>query len=199
MKESVNSTIAAFDFDGTITTKDTLFDFLIFNFGKVRVLLGLCFLSPILVSYKLKLISNTKAKQMLFTHFYKGKNIDYLNKQAELYANRIKSICKSETLQKIEWHLHQNHTVIIISASIENWIKPWAKQNGITDVIGTKIELNNNFITGKFKGNNCYGIEKVNRLLEKYPNRDAYCLYAYGDSRGDKELLEFANYSTYIK
>jgi phosphoserine phosphatase len=62
-------------------------------------------------------------------------------------------------------------------------------------VVGTQIEVKDGRLTGRFLTKNCYGQEKVNRLLSLYPHRQDYCLVAYGDSRGDKELLSFADES----
>ena len=53
-------------------------------------------------------------------------------------------------------------------------------------------------ITGRFKTPNCYGQQKVERLLELEPARDTYLLYAYGDSLGDRELLALADYSNTV-
>ena len=65
---------------------------------------------------------------------------------------------------------------------------------GIIDILATRIEVDSNgLLTGRFLSKNCYGQEKVNRLLEVEPNRDEYTLHAYGDSRGDKEMLAFAD------
>ena len=61
------------------------------------------------------------------------------------------------------------------------------------------IRNKNRKLTGNFSSKNCYGQEKVNRLLEKEPDRTNYILYAYGDSAGDKEIIEFADYGYYIK
>jgi phosphoserine phosphatase len=49
-----------------------------------------------------------------------------------------------------------------------------------------------------FISKNCYGQEKVNRLLEVEPDRKNYYLYAYGDSRGDREMLAFADFPTLV-
>ncbi|MBD8348633.1 HAD family hydrolase [Dysgonomonas sp. HGC4] len=194
-----NKTIAAFDFDGTITTKDTLFDFIRFYIGKHNLLKGLIILSPILISYKLGFTRNDIAKQKLFSYFFKDKSIQEFNKVSIDYAKRIKEIVRPEILEKIKWHQAQNHIVIIISASIVNWIKPWASEMNIKTVLGTEIEVKNNIIEGVFSSKNCYGQEKVNRLIAQYPNRDEYVLYGYGDSRGDKELLAFSDHPTLIK
>lgn len=195
----MHRTIAAFDFDGTITTKDTLFDFIRFYVGTPKLLTGLVVLSPMLVWHKLGFIKNDVAKQKLFSYFFKNKSINEFDKIGQEYTQRIRQIVRPEILEKLKWHQDQNHTVIIISASIENWIKPWASLMCIQTVLATQIEVENNIIKGTFGSKNCYGQEKVNRLLDMFPNRCDYTLYAYGDSAGDKELLALADYPTLLK
>ena len=65
------------------------------------------------------------------------------------------------------------------------------------EIAGTQIEVINGKLTGRFLTRNCYGKEKVGRLLQLYPDRKSYRLIAYGDSRGDRELLAFADESHY--
>lgn len=187
-------TIAAFDFDGTITTKDTLFDFIHFYLGKYKLITGLIMLSPILILYKLGFIKNSAAKQKLFSYFFKGCSIAEFNQKCELYSQRISKICKADALDKIKWHKQQNHTIVIVSASISNWIKPWAQTNGFDKILATEINTQGQYIDGTFASTNCYGQEKVNRLINAFPDREKYILYAYGDSSGDKELLALADY-----
>ena len=80
---------------------------------------------------------------------------------------------------------------MIVSASIDNWVAPFF-QNVL--VLGTQIEVRNGRLTGKFLTPNCYGEEKVNRVkaVLKQP-REHYYIVAFGDSRGDKELLTYAD------
>ena len=191
--------IAAFDFDGTITTKDTLLDFIGFYVGKIRLIVGLIILSPMLICYKAGLIKNSTAKQKLFSFFFKNVSVNRFNKIGEKYIERINLITRKETIDKIRWHQNQGHQVIIISASVKNWIQPWANQMNINVVLSTEIFVTDNIIDGTFSTKNCYGQEKVNRLLAQYPDRNSYILYAYGDSRGDKELLESADYPTFLE
>ena len=82
--------------------------------------------------------------------------------------------------------------MLIVSASIDNWVQPFFAQ---VKVLGTQIEVVNGKLTGQFLSKNCYGQEKVNRILTLYPNRQDYHLTAFGDSRGDKELLAWADES----
>jgi len=81
--------------------------------------------------------------------------------------------------------------VMIVSASIDNWVAPFF-QNVL--VLGTQIDVRNGRLTGKFLTPNCYGAEKVNRVkaVLKQP-REHYYIVAFGDSRGDKELLTYAD------
>ena len=65
------------------------------------------------------------------------------------------------------------------------------------DFDGTLIESKDGRLSGRFLTKNCYGREKVNRLLQLFPERKDYWLTAYGDSRGDYELLDFANEGHY--
>lgn len=190
--------VAAFDFDGTITTKDTLFDFLKFYKGGFALWLGMIAVSPYLLAYSLGLITNHEAKEKLLAYFIKGKSFDDFLKKCEEYESQINEICHQQTLDRMKWHQDQGHEVLIISASLEDWIKPWAVSKGVSTVLATQIEVKGDVITGRFSSQNCFGQEKVNRLKAIYPIKN-YLLYAYGDSSGDKELLEYADFPTLYK
>ncbi len=147
--------IYAFDFDGTLTTKDTLLEFIRFAKGSRQMFCGFLLFSPLLLLMKLHLYPNWKAKQQVFSYF-------------------------------------------IISASIDNWVRPFFDEiDKKIQVLGTQIETKGGCLTGQFTTKNCYGQEKVNRLTALYPHREAYELIAFGDSRGDKELLDFADKGFY--
>lgn len=185
--------IAVFDFDGTLTKKDTFIEFIKFSFGRPQLYLGLIYFSPLIVLMKFKIISNEYVKEKIFSYFFKGLKFDFFESLCFQFKDQINSFIDEIYLEKLKFHQNNGFRCIIISASIENWIIPWAKEQNIDLVIGTKIESLNDVISGDFQTRNCFGQEKVNRFLEIYPNRTEYLLYAYGDSVGDKELLSFAD------
>ena len=190
-------TIAVFDFDGTLTRKDTFLEFIKFSKGKWRFYFGFLLFSPLLVAMKLKLLPNGKIKQCIFSYFYKGVSIEKFNNWCQGFSPEIDKIIRPKVLETLK---SNKNKVIIISASVENWIRPWAEKTGVEAILATKIETDNNdLLTGKFLTKNCYGEEKVNRLLSAFPNRSEYTLIAYGDSRGDRELIEFADEGFYNK
>lgn len=191
--------IAVFDFDGTITRKDTLLEFIRFSKGKWTFLKGFLYYSPLLVAYKLGLYPNWKVKQKIFSYFFKGMKYKTFCQFGFDFKDKINDMIKETQVEKLTKHLEQGDTVYVISASIEEWILPWCREFGEINILATQMEVIDGIITGKFRTKNCYGQEKVNRLLEKEPERDSYYLYAYGDSKGDKEMLAFADKSFLCK
>jgi len=189
--------LALFDFDGTITTDDSLIKFIRFVVGDVKFIRGITVLTPMFITYKLKLIPNYKAKQIMFSYFFKGMTEEQFKTIAQEYSlKHIDTILRPQAIAKIVWHKEQDHKIVVVSASVECWLKPWCDTHGL-ELIATKIEMKDGVVTGKLLSKNCYGIEKTNRVQERYNLSDYNYIYAYGDSRGDKELLELADESFY--
>ena len=180
----------AFDFDGTLTTRDTLIEFIRYACGTARFLLGFLLYSPLLVMMKLRLYSNGKAKQKVFAHFFKGMTIEAFDTLCQDFASTHRHLLRLEVVSQLEQALSEGAEVLIVSASIDNWVQPFFPK---VEVLGTQIEVIDGRLTGRFLTSNCYGQEKVRRILTLHPDRSAYHLTAYGDSRGDREMLAFAD------
>jgi len=189
--------IIFFDFDGTITKKDSLVEFIKFALSSFEYYKGLIALSPMLLAYKLKIIPNHIAKEKLISHFFKGwDSIGFKNIANSYSIEKIDEIIRPKAIEKIKWHQGKGHRIVVVSASIECWLKGWCKKNNL-ELIGTKLEVKNNMLTGKFSTKNCYGTEKVNRIKENFNLDDYNVIYAYGDSNGDKEMLSIADKKYY--
>jgi phosphatidylglycerophosphatase C len=185
--------LALFDFDGTITRRDSFIHFIIFATGFRRFLAGLFMLSPLLIIYKCNIISNAKAKENVLNFFFRGWSVDRFRKAAYSYSREKLSLITNKTaMDRINWHKQEGHKVVVVSASFESLLKDWCSEQNI-DLIGTKIEIKNGKITGRFLSTNCYGIEKVKRIKESINLPDFEYIYAYGDSKGDREMLELAD------
>lgn len=190
--------MVAFDFDGTLTKRDTFIEFIKFSRGKVNFYCSLPFIIVVWVMSKLKIITTHNAKEKIFTHFFKGLSKLKFDNYCNGFKVNIDHILRDNAKVTIENHLKNQSEVLIISASIENWIQPWALSNGIETVLATQIEINGRgVLTGKFSSPNCNGEEKVNRLLQKFPNIKAYHLTVYGDTDGDKALISIADKAFY--
>ena len=194
-----NYSIAVFDFDHTLVHKDSLFHFSLFCFGVNKMLKAMFFLFPVLLLNRMGFTSSDKAKTEFMSFFFKGMKETEFREKCVAYSFEIEKILRKEALEKLNWHKNQGHHISIVSASVEDWIKPWALQNGVDTVISTKIEIRNGKVTGELSTPNCKGGEKVKRFLEQFPKRKEYALYAYGDSEGDKEMLRISDYPFYKK
>jgi len=191
--------VAVFDFDGTITKKDSLLPFLVSQFGWAQVLVKAAPLTPLFFSFFLGLASRKQVKEALFTTFFKDELFEIFQKRCQKYAKTVlPRLVRSEATEKISWHLKQKHILVLASASIESYLIPWALAHGFSHVLASLLEVNGEgFLTGKIFGENCRGQEKVRRLAALFPKRETIEVYAYGDSSGDKELLDFADHSYY--
>lgn len=186
--------IAIFDFDGTITSKDTFVEFVKFVFGLRRMVLAFLLYSPIIALMKVGLYSRGKAKQMLFSHFFKGMEYKRFKKHGEAFAEKIQQFTKADVLKLIKTQQGKGSRTYVISASITEWVKPFCDLIGIDSVIATEVEVDNNgFLSGRFKSKNCFGKEKVNRFLKIEPHRNDYFLFVCGDSKGDYEMVNLAD------
>ena len=191
--------VAAFDFDGTLTRHDTMFPFLLHTVGWSKFIRHVTMLLPTLTGYGLGTIRNDIAKERVFVRFLSGMDIGALkDKGAQFAEKKLPGLLRPEAMQRLAWHKQQGHHCVVISASLELYVKPWAQQAGFDGVIATHLEmLDDGHTTGKLSGKNCFGPEKVRRLEELLGSKSAYTLYAYGDSRGDRELLSAADFAYY--
>ena len=186
----------AFDFDGTLTTRDTLIAFIRYACGTPRFLLGFLLHAPLLVLMKLRLYSNGKAKQRLFSWFFRGMPLETFDALCQSFALSHRQLLRPETVRLLQQALSEGSEVLVVSASIDNWVQPFFPA---VTVLGTQIEVIDGRLSGRFLTPNCYGQEKVRRILALHPVRSSYRLTAYGDSRGDRELLAFADVAHLIK
>ena len=186
--------IYAFDFDGTLTTKDTLLEFIRFAKGSCGLWLGFLRYAHLLVLMKLGFYPNWKAKQKVFAHFFKGMRISDFDTICQEFAASSRHLLRPKGIEAINKAQSEGAEVLIVSASIDNWMQPFFAD---VKVLGTQIEVKDGLLTGRFLTKNCYGQEKVDRILAIYRHRQEYELIAFGDSRGDKELLAFADEAHY--
>jgi HAD superfamily hydrolase (TIGR01490 family) len=193
----VKRKLVLFDFDGTITTKDTLLEFIRFYHGSLKFLFGFALLSPVIALHLFKIIPNWKAKQFVLTWFFKGESLERFSEKCDQFThNIIPALIRPQGLAAIRNHKQNNDEVVVISASAENWVAPWCKALGLP-CIATRLEVLDGKLTGKILEKNCYGAEKVTRLLKQYKLEDFTSVTAYGDSSGDKEMLAVAHEQFY--
>jgi len=201
-----DNTIVAFDFDGTITTKDTFALFLRYYAGSAKWALNIFRLLPTFIRYKLGLIDRHAVKKAVVKRFFKGHNAEAVDARAAQFAKDvIPALIRPAALER----LHALKTtqefgpdftdksLYICSASIGPYLRHWAKTQNITAnrILATELEALNGTLTGELDGYNVWGPNKVRRIHDAFSPQSVVILEAYGDTRGDKEMLHAAQVS----
>ena len=190
--------IAFFDLDGTITMKDTLLEFIKYSKGPLKFWFGFLLHSPYIISYKAGFITNQKAKEKVLTYFFRNMAVADFQKLCDQFSEKIlPGLIRPGAKQEMNELKKKDVLIVVVSASPENWIQKWADIEKI-ELIATQLCVEKNKLTGKIKGLNCYGQEKVRRIKEQYNLSQFNEISAYGDSSGDKPMLLLAQHA-YMK
>ncbi|MES1217301.1 MAG: HAD family hydrolase [Bacteroidota bacterium] len=189
--------IAFFDFDGTITTRDTLFEIIKFQKGAWSFYLGFARNLPVLFFYKLGLVSNQIAKEAILKYFFAGMSVSDFQKQCDRFSDEIlPHFIRPKAIDEINRLKKTGTEIVIVSASPANWICKWSKTIGAV-LIATDLQVDQEKITGKIENKNCHGEEKVRRIREVFNLDEFYEILCYGDSKADKPMLSLGTSSFY--
>lgn len=190
--------LALFDFDGTISQRDSLLHFLMCSFKPQKLLVAGILLSPYLLGYLAGLVNNQKAKEKVLKYFFKNWPLEKFQNLANEYAEQyLNHLIRPQALEKIRWHQAQGHRVIVVSASIESYLGPWCLLHNCEYVCSRIAVDEQHRLTGDLSSANCYGPEKAKRIQALLTLSDYTKVYAYGDSKGDREMLDLADEAHY--
>ncbi len=181
-----------FDFDGTLTYKDTMFLYLKFynsakfNFQFLKHI-------PLFILLKLKLASAEKVKKSFISSILKGQSKTKIEEKSQQFFQKYyPEIIRENAIEFIQ-NIDREHTEsYLVTASLDIWVKPFAEKFKM-NLLATRAEFKNGIFTGNFVGNNCNGGEKVHRIKEAIQGKKFDKTIAFGDTSGDKEMLEWAN------
>lgn len=190
--------IALFDFDGTLTRRDTLLPFLRFAAGTTGLATGLICAAPQLIGFAFGIVSNDIAKEALLRRVLGGREIEGLRAAGIVFAREIvPQMLDQAAFRWFITHRIAGRICILVTASLDVYVEPWARAQGFDAVICSKLEVVEGRVTGRLDGGNCYGEEKVRRIQSWLRGRKPRHTWAYGDSRGDLEMLCWADTAFY--
>ena len=182
-----------FDFDGTYLRHDSLPLFLQHAFGRWHYWWGVLLCLPWIVAWKLKLLDAGKAKERLIGHFVEGLTTEEFTHLCSSFYHKHHHLVEPQAQTAMLRALNNGDQVVLLTASVRDWVEPWFADSDVT-VVGTELEVDGDGrLTGRFATPNCNGKEKWRRLLDAVPDVEQRPLVAYGDSRGDRCLLDHAD------
>ncbi len=185
-----------FDFDGTLTNKDTMFLFLRFYNRKKYTQQFLKFI-PVFTLLKLKLVKPETVKKSFIASILKGETKENLALESQKFFDEYyPEIIRENALDFINAIDFTKTTCFMVTASLDIWTKPFADQFNMK-LLATRAEYKNGIFTGNFIGKNCNGKEKVNRIKKELPKVKYDKSIAFGDSTGDLPMLNWADESHY--
>lgn len=183
-----------FDFDGTLMRGDSLFSFARRYLSPLRFATGMLRAAPKILAWKLGRCTSSDAKQQLFSCWYKGLPLSTFDSWSRDFAGYIDSHISPSVTRAFHDHIARGDQVYIISASMDNWIRPWAERQGNVRLIATKPSVSaDNHLTGAFYGPNCLGSEKVRRLREDPCFNPGLPITVYTDSYRDAPLIQLSD------
>lgn len=187
--------IVAFDVDGTLTWTDSFMLFLRWFAGPAAFAANLARIAPDAVLAKAGSRSRDDVKALAVRLFFTGVPEAELAEAAQGFAASVlPGLERADARAKLFAHRTQGHAVMLVSASLEDYLKPWAVARlGLAPaaVLGARLERANGLLTGRLEGRNCRAEEKMARLRAAC-GPDLDLLAAYGDSSGDDAMLAAA-------
>ncbi len=192
--------IIVFDFDGTITTKDTFALFLRYYAGTPMWALKILSLLPVFSAYGLRIIDRNRVKHHVIRRFFQNQKVVDVETSAKAFANDvipdlIRPQALETLLQKRLAEKNGAESLYICSASITPYLTAFFETLDIHKILATELESKDGVYTGALRGWNIWGEGKIRRILAEFSPHPVKIIEAYGDSRGDKEMLHAAQAS----
>ncbi len=189
--------LALFDFDGTITDNNTFTPFIRYAVGRKRMMFGRFLLTPVIVGYKTGLVPGRIAREIVAGFGFRGRPVSELQYIGRKYATEVLPIhTRPEALERIQWHRRRGDQIVVVSASLDLYLRPWCERHKL-ELICSRLRRKNGLVTGRYVNGDCSGPEKARRIKKHYDLSRYDTIFAYGDTSDDHEMLALATFKYY--
>lgn len=185
-----------FDFDGTLTRRDTMFAFLKFA-NKQRFQRYFLWLMPQFALVKLSLADPALVKLKFISLILKNFSENEIHDLArDFFQQKHNELLRPNAIKFIRSLDLEKNKGLMVTASLDFWARPFADFLGL-ELIATRAKFQNGKFQGEIIGKNCNGKEKVRRIEEIYSPNSFEHTVAFGDTKGDLPTLKWAKEQHY--
>lgn len=188
--------IALFDFDGTLTTKDSMrLFFALVDPGGVGWWRFLRAAPGVVLSHGFE---RAALKKALVRAFFGGKTQVELAEWGQVFVQDVlPAYLNQDVLSRMRQCKAEGARVAIVSASLDVWLRPFAEQEGV-ELLCTEAAYTHGMFMGEWQTPNCNGVEKRRRVELYFPDWAQHHITVYGNSAGDAALLQMANAAWWV-
>ena len=189
--------LALFDFDGTITERETMPDFMRAAVRPGRLIVGKLIFMPLVLGYKLGVISGSIVRAAICRFGFWGIPSAELEQHGLAFAEQfLPSVLRPQAMERIAWHKSRGDRIVVVSGGLDLYLAHWAKTHNL-EVLCSSLEQREGRFTGRYRGSQCVRAEKVRRVQEALNAGSYEKVFAYGDTPEDHELLAMADEAYY--
>lgn len=193
--------VAAFDVDGTLTVRDCVRPFLV-QVGGWQGLATALARRPLRSAGAMARRDRDSFKELMVGGVLRGRLVAQVEALGESFAEKVEAgWLRADTVGRLRWHQRMGHRIVLVSASLSPYLRPLGRRLGVDDVLCAEPLKEGDRFGDGLLGANCRAAEKVRRLDEWLASRDLVgaSVWAYGDSDGDRELLDRADHAMFVR
>ena len=188
--------LALFDFDGTLTARETFPDFMRYVVARPRLIVGGVLLAPVVFGYRRGWVAGNPTRASIVQVGLRGVDAVCLRAQGEAFArNVLPGVLRPEAMARLAWHRDRGDRVVVVSGGLDVYLAPWCATQGV-ELLCSVLAERNGRITG-YAGAQCVGEEKVRRVCALCDPQAYAAIHAYGDTHEDNAMLAMAHHRTY--
>lgn len=188
--------LALFDFDGTLTTRETFPDFMRYAVPRWRLLAGGALLAPVVFGYRRGWVAGNPTRASIVQVGLRGMPVRRLRTLGEAFAREVlPGLLRPQAMETLAWHRGRGDRIVVVSGGLDVYLAPWCAAQGLELACSVLAERGGR-ITG-YAGAQCVGEEKVRRVRALCDPAAYAAIHAYGDTHEDMAMLAMAQHRTY--
>ena len=206
--------LAVFDFDRTLTARDTSLAFLAFAAGRARLALSLVLGGPLFLVDLTAALAQTRSTMSgslrdrwelevhdrLLRALFRGRSAAEVDELGRRFASEaLDTMVTPEALAQVAWHRARGDRCVLVTGSLDTYMEPWGQRAGFERVLASRLARDGARAIGGFDGEPCWGEAKLVRLREAIGALERYTVVVYGNEPGDRALLAAADHAVRVR